>query len=133
VVTGPLARPPQLPGGTVPGLSAPSPNGNLASLFPLVTPAPGAGQAQKGRALLGPLGTGGGLHRALTADTGVIGTGQGGLIVLAVTLAAGIAAFGFWFTIAGPARRVTGPVRRVAGPARRMASSLARWRGDRTR
>jgi len=129
VVTGPLARPPQLPGGTVPGLSAPSPNGNLASLFPLVTPAPaapGAGQAQKGRAQLGPLGTGGGRHRALTADTGVIGTGQGRLIVLAVTLAAGIAAFGFWFTVAGPARR-------VAGPARRMASSLARWRGDRTR
>jgi len=136
VVTGPLARPPQLPGGTVPGLSAPSPNGNLASLFPLVTPAPaapGAGQAQKGRAQLGPLGTGGGRHRALTADTGVIGTGQGRLIVLAVTLAAGIAAFGFWFTVAGPARRVAGPVWRVAGPARRMASSLARWRGDRTR
>ena len=143
MVTGPLARPPQLPGGTVPGLSAPSPNGNLASLFPLVTPAPaapGAGQAQKGRAQLGPLGTGGGRHRALTADTGVIGTGQGRLIVLAVTLAAGIAAFGFWFTVAGPARRVAGPVWRVAGPvwrvagpARRMASSLARWRGDRTR
>src|SRR5262249_56747406 len=93
-----------------------SPNGNLASLFPLVTPAPGAGQAQKGRALLGPLGTGGGLHRALTADTGVIGTGQGGLIVLAVTLAAGVAAFRVWVTIRPAAPGGTRPARRGPGP-----------------
>jgi hypothetical protein len=103
-VTAPLARPPQLPGGTVTGLSAPSRAGNLASMFPVVTPAPAAPGA--GRARHGPTGAGSGAAAALTADTGVIGTGQGRLIVLALTLAAGIAAFGTWVTIAGPARRL---------------------------
>ena len=45
---------------------------------------------------------------ALTADTGVISGGQGRLIVLAVTVAAGIAAAGAWLTLAGPGRRVVG-------------------------
>jgi hypothetical protein len=116
-VTGPLARPPQLPRGTVPGLSVPSPTGNLGSLFPVVTPAPVATVA--GRPQYGPTGAGTGAHRALTADTGVIGTGQGKLIVLALTLAAGIAALGTWFTIAGPARK--------------MISSLARRHGGHAR
>jgi hypothetical protein len=118
-VIGPLARPPQLPRGTVPGLSLPSPSGNLARLFPVVTPAPaapGAGLAQHG-----PLGTrgGSGPDSALTADTGVIGSGQSRLIILAVTVAAGIAAAGAWLT--------------VAGPARRLVNSLARRRGHHAR
>jgi hypothetical protein len=108
-VTAPLARPPQLPRGTVTGLSAPSPTGNLARLFPVVTPAPAAPGAVRARP--GPTGADSGL----IADTGVIGTGQGRLIVLALTLAAGIAAFGTWFTIAGPARK--------------LVTSLARRRG----
>jgi hypothetical protein len=121
-VTAPLTRPPQLPRVTVPGLSAPSPNGSLASLFPVVTPAPavsGAGLARAGLAQDGPTGTGSGTGSALTADTGMIGTGQGRLIVLALTLAAGIAAFGTWFTFAGPARK--------------LVTSLARRRGHRVR
>ena len=124
-MAGPLARPPALPGGTVAGLYAPSPAGNLASLFPVVTPAPTVptGHAA-GKAERGPLGASTGASTALTADTGVIGTGQGRLVVLLVTLAAGIAAFGAWFTVAGPARR-------AAGPARRMVSSLARRRRGR--
>ena len=116
-MTGPLARPSQLPRGTGPGLSAPSPNGNLATLFPVVTPAPAA--PVPGRAQPGPTGAGRGADGALTADVGVIGTGQGRLIVLALTLAAGIAALGTWFTIAGPARK--------------LVSSLARRRGDHAR
>jgi len=113
-VTAPLAGPPQLPHGTVAGLSAPSPTGNLGGLFPVVTPAPGAGRARHG-----PTGAGRGAATALTADTGVIGTGQSRLIVLALTLAAGIAAFGTWFTIAGPARRlVTSLARRRRHHAR---------------
>jgi hypothetical protein len=123
-VTGPLVRPPQLPRGTVPGPSAPSPTGNLASLFPVVTPAPAAPGAS--RALHGPTGADGGAtgpggraDSAMTADTGVIGTGPGRLIVLALTLAAGIAALGTWFTIAGPARKlVTSLPRRRGGRAR---------------
>jgi len=121
-VTAPLTRPPQLPRGTVPGLSAPSQNGSLASLFPVVTPAPavsGTGLAPTGLAQKGPTGARGGTGSALTADTGVIGTGQGRLIVLAVTVAAGIAAFGTWFAIAGPARK--------------LVTSLARRRGHRVR
>jgi hypothetical protein len=115
-VTGPLARPPQLPRGTVPGLSVPGP-GSVAHLFPVVTPAPAA--PGPGRARLGPLGTGGEPATALTAGTGVTGTGQSRLIVLAVTVAAGIAAAGAWLT--------------MAGPARRAVSSLAHRRGHRTR
>jgi len=123
-VTGPLARPPQLPHGIVPGPSAPSPAGNLASLFPEVTPAPaapGAVRAQHGStgAGGGAPGAGGRAGSAMTADTGVIGTGQGKLVVLALTLAAGIAALGTWFTIAGPARK--------------LVSSLARRRGGHAR
>jgi hypothetical protein len=121
-VTGPLAHPPALPRGTVPGLSTPSPGGNLARLFPVVTPAPaipGGGLARHG-----PSGTGTGIATALTADTGVIGTGQGRLIVLAVTVAAGIAAAGAWLTAAGPARKA------VSSLAQR---SLAYRRGRHTR
>ena len=113
----PLAGPPPLPRGTVTGLSAPSPTGNLGGLFPVVTPAPAVPGA--GRARHGPTGAGRGAASTLTADTGVTGTGQGRLIVLALTLAAGIAAFGTWFTLAGPARK--------------LATSLARWRGHRAR
>ena len=123
-MTEPLARPPQLPHGTVPDLSAPSPTGDLASLFPEVTPAPAAPGAV--RAQPGPMGAGGGAtgagsraDSAMTADTGVIGTGQGKLIVLTLTLAAGIATLGTWFTIAGPARK--------------LVSSLARRRGGHAR
>ena len=54
---------------------------------------------------------------ALTAETGVINTRQGSLVVLAISVAAGIAVFGAWFT--------------VAGPGRRAALSLARRRGRR--
>ena len=117
-MTSPLGAP-QLPPGTVPGPSAPGPAGDLAGLFPVVTPAPTApatpavprtGLAQDGRT-----GPGSGTGNALTADTGVIGTGQGRLIVLALTLAAGIVVLGTWFTIAGPARK--------------LVSSLARRRG----
>jgi len=103
-----------LPRGTVPGLSAPSPSGNLASLFPVVTPAPAAGKARHG-----PAGASTRAGTALTADAGVIGTGAGRLIAVLLTLAAGIAAFGAWFA--------------VAGPARRMVGSLARRRGHRAR
>ena len=116
-MTSPLARPPRLPRGTVPGLSAPSPSGNLASLFPVVTPAPAAPGA--GKARHGPTGASTRAGTALTANTGVIGTGAGRLIAVLLTLAAGIAAFGAWFA--------------VAGPARRMVGSLARRRGHRAR
>jgi hypothetical protein len=114
-----------LPLGTIPGRLAPSPNGNLAALFPVVTPAPTApaaaraGRAQHGPAGAGPAGAGSGADGTLTADTGVMGTGPGRQIVLALTLAAGIAALGTWFTIAGPARK--------------MVSSLTRRRGGHTR
>jgi hypothetical protein len=122
-VTAPLAPAPQLPSGTGLGLSAPSPAGNLAGLFPMVTPAPptpaaptapGAGQAQQR-----PADPSSGAATALTADTGVLGTSQGRLIALLLTLAAGISAFGIWFAAAGPARKLVG--------------SLARRRGHRTR
>jgi len=84
-------------------MSALSPSGgSLARLFPVVTPtpaAPGAGRAQRP----GPSGIGD--TTALTAETGVINTRQGSLIVLAISIAAGIAVFGAWFTMAGPGRR----------------------------
>jgi hypothetical protein len=119
-VAGPLAQPPQLPRGTVPGLSAASPAGNLASLFPVVTPAPAApATPSAGKAQQGPMGASAGADTALTAETGVMGTGQGRLIVVLLTLAAGIAAFGIWFA--------------ASGPARRMVGSLARRRGHHTR
>jgi hypothetical protein len=108
----PLTRPPQLPRGTVPGLSLPRP-GSVAKLFPVVTPAPtgpGAGLAEHG-----PLGAGTSPGTTLTTDTGVIGNGQGRLIVLAVTVAAGIAAAGAWLTMAGPARRAVGSLARRLG------------------
>jgi hypothetical protein len=90
-----------LPRGTVTGL-APTASGSLARLFPVVTPAPAAQGA--GRAVRpGPSGIGD--TAALTAETGVINTRQDGLIVLAISIAAGIAVFGTWFTVAGPGRR----------------------------
>jgi hypothetical protein len=119
-VAGPLAGPAQLPRGTGLGVSAPSPTGNLANLFPVVTPAPttpavpGAGRAQHG-----PAGASAGAATALTADTGVLGSRQGRLIALLLTFATGIAAFGIWFA--------------AAGPARRMVGSLIRRRGHHTR
>jgi hypothetical protein len=93
-----------LPRGTVTGLSAPSPSGgSLARLFPVVTPTPaGPGAARAARA--GPSGIGD-TTTALTAETGVINTREGGLILLAISVAAGIAVFGAWFTMAGPGRR----------------------------
>jgi hypothetical protein len=90
-----------LPRGTVTGLSAPTASGSLARLFPVVTPAPAAPGAGRGRP--GP--SGDGAAAALTADTGVINTRQGSLIVLAISVAAGIAVFGAWFTVTGPGRR----------------------------
>jgi hypothetical protein len=99
-VIGPLARPLALPPGTVTGWSAPAASGSLARLFPVVTPAPTA----PGRAAQpGPSGNGD--TTALTAETGVINTRQGSLIVLAISIAAGIAVFGAWFTVTGPGRR----------------------------
>jgi hypothetical protein len=122
-VAGPLTQPTQLPRGTVPGLPAPSPAGNLANLFPVVTPAPAGPTAPAapvaGKAQQGPTGPSAGAATALTAETGVLGTRQGQLIALLLTLAAGIAAFGIWFA--------------AAGPARRMVGSLARRRGRHTR
>jgi hypothetical protein len=104
-----------LPRGTVTGLSAPAASGSLARLFPVVTPAPAAPGA--GRAVwTGPSGIGD--ATALTAEAGVINTRQDGLILLAISIAAGIAVFGAWFT--------------VAGPGRRAALSLARRRGRHT-
>ena len=121
-MTAPLT-PPQLPPGAVPALSAPSQAGNLANLFPVVTPAPAtpAGPAAPGggRALHEPADANAGAAAALTADTGVLGTPQSKLIALLLTLAAGIAAFGIWFA--------------AAGPTRRMVGSLARRRGHRNR
>jgi len=79
---------------------APSPSGgSLARLFPVVTPAPAA--PGTGRAA----GPGPSDSTALTAEAGVINTRQGSLIVLAVSIAAGIAVFGAWFTVAGQGRR----------------------------
>ena len=109
---GPLARPPALPRGTVPGPAAPGP-GSIAGLLPVVTPAPAV--PHRDLAPHGPPGAGSGTATALTADTGVTGTGPGRLITLAVTVAAGLAAFGVWLT--------------VSGSARRAALSLARRRG----
>jgi len=106
-----------LPRGTVPGLSAPSPTGNVASLFPVVTPAPAVPRA--GLAQYGPKGAGGDIGSALTANTGVMGTGQDRLIVLALTLAAGITALGTWFSIAGPAGRLLTSLARRCGHRRR--------------
>jgi len=100
-VTGPLARPSALPRGTVSGLSAPGPRGNLGNLFPEVTAAPAVPGA--GRAHPGPVGAGTGT--ALAPAAGVIGHGQSGAVVLGVTIAAGLAAVGLWLTVAGPARR----------------------------
>jgi len=114
-VTGPLARPSALPRGTVPGLSAPSASGSLARLFPVVTPAPAAPGAGRGRP--GPSGQG--EITALTAETGVIDSRQGSLILLAISIALGIAVFGAWFT--------------AAGPGRRAVAALARRRGRHTR
>ena len=99
-MTVPLSRPPTaLPRGTVPGLSLGSP-GSIAHLFPVVTPAPAAPGA--GRARPGPSGAG---DTTLTAATGVISSRQGSLIVLAISVALGIAVAGAWFTVAGPGRR----------------------------
>jgi hypothetical protein len=114
-VIGPQALPSALPRGTVAGLFAPAASGSLARLFPVVTPTPGAPGA--GRAAQpGPSGNGD--TTALTAETGVINTRQDGLILLAISIAAGIAVFGAWFT--------------VAGPGRRAVLSLARRRGRHT-
>jgi len=83
-------------------MSAPSPSGDsLARLFPVVTPAPAAPGAGRGRP--GPAGIGD--TTALSAEPGVINTRQGSLIILAISVAAGIAVFGAWFTMAGPGRR----------------------------
>jgi hypothetical protein len=82
-------------------MSAPAPGGSLARLFPVVTPAPAAPGA--GRAHPGPSGEGD--TAALAAETGVIGGRQSSLIVLAISVAFGIAVFGAWFTVAGPGRR----------------------------
>jgi hypothetical protein len=97
-VTGPLARPLALPRATVPGLSAPSPGGNLGNLFPKVTPAPAGPGA-------GPVGGGSGTGTALTAETVVTAHDRGGAVMLWVTIVAGLAAFVVWLTLAGPARR----------------------------
>jgi hypothetical protein len=122
-VAGPLARPTQLPRGTGLGLSAPSPTGNLANLFPVVTPAPTTSAApaapSAGKAGYGPAGASAGVATALTADSGALATRQGRLIALLLTIAAGIAAFGLWFA--------------ASGPARRMVGSLARRRSHHTR
>ena len=67
----------------------------------MVTPAPAAPGA--GRARPGPPGDGD--TAALTAESGVINTRQGNLIILAISIAAGIAVFGAWFTVSGPGRR----------------------------
>jgi hypothetical protein len=83
----------------------------------MVTPAPAAPGAGRGRP--GPAGAGSAIDTALTADSGVISGGQGRLIVLALTIAAGVAAAGAWLTMAGPGRRIV--------------SSLAGRRGRRTR
>src|SRR5262249_52269570 len=99
-VIGPLARPSALPRGTVTGMSAPIASGSLARLFPVVTPAPAVPGA--GRVHFGPSGYGD--TTALTAETGVINTRQGSLIVLAISIAVGIVVFGAWFTVAGPGR-----------------------------
>lgn len=82
-------------------MSAPTASGSLARLFPVVTPAPAAPGAGRGRP--GPSGYG--AATTLTAESGVINTRQGSLIVLAISIAAGIAVFGAWFTMAGPGRR----------------------------
>jgi hypothetical protein len=84
-------------------------------LFPVVTPAPAAPGA--GRARPGPSGAGD--TAALTAETGVISSRQGSLIVLAISIALGIAVAGAWLT--------------VAGPGRRAVLSLVHRRGRRTR
>ena len=98
-------------------MSGPTASGSLARLFPEVTPAPVAPGV--GRAHPGPSGAGSGIATALTAESGVISSRQGSLIVLAISVAAGIAVFGAWFT--------------VAGPGRRAVVSLARRRGRRIR
>jgi hypothetical protein len=119
VVPGPLARPAQLPRGTGLGLTAPNPTGNLAGLFPVVTPAPAtpAASAAPGARMAQqrPAGPSSGAATALTADTGVLGTRQGRLIALLLTFAAGIAAFGIWFAACGPARRLVGSLARRRG------------------
>jgi hypothetical protein len=105
-----------LPRGTGLGISAPSPTGNLANLFPVVTPAPATPAASGvGRAQHEPTGASAGAATALTADTGALGTRQGRLIALLLTFAAGIAAFGIWFAAAAPARRMAGSLVRRRG------------------
>lgn len=79
----------------------------------MVTPAPAApGAARPARA--GPSGTGD-TATALTAEAGVITTRQGSLILLAVSVALGIAVFGAWFTMAGPGRRTVAALARRRG------------------
>jgi hypothetical protein len=70
----------------------------------VVTPAPAAPSAERARPPV-PSGGGNGIATALTSETGVINSRQGSLIVLAISVAAGIAVFGAWFTMAGPGRR----------------------------
>jgi hypothetical protein len=105
--------------GTGLGISAPSPTGNLANLFPVVTPAPATPAAPTtpgaGRAEHEPADASAGAATALIANTGVLGTRQGRLIALLLTFAAGIGAFGIWFAAAGPARRVVGALVRRRG------------------
>jgi hypothetical protein len=98
-------------------MSAPTASGSLARLFPVVTPAPAAAGA--GRAHPGPSGAGSAIATALTAESGLISSRQGSLIVLVISAAVGIAVFGAWFT--------------VAGPGRAAVVSLARRRGRHTR
>jgi hypothetical protein len=61
-------------------------------------------------------------NAAFTADTGVIGGRQGSLIVLAISIAAGLAVAGAWLTIAGPGRRAA---LALAQPGRKAVLSLA--------
>ena len=115
VVAGPLDQSTELSRGTGLGISAPSPTGNLANLFPVVTPAPTPAAPGVGRAQDGPAGASAGAATALTAESGVLGTRQGRLVALLLTVAAGIAAFGIWFAAAGPARRTVGSLVRRRG------------------
>jgi len=95
-------------------MPGPSPSGaSLARLFPVVTPAPAApGAARAVRA--GPSGFGD-TATALTAESGVINTRQGSLILLAISVALGIAVFGAWFTMSGPGRRAVASLARRRG------------------
>ena len=55
----------------------------------------------------------------LTSESGVLSSRQASLVLLAISVALGIAVFGAWFTAAGHGRRV--------------ATALARRRGRHTR